>query len=1015
MLARTIFDLCTPRDDVARGAVVDADLAADLAKVLNGSASPDYQDPVRFFAQTHPTRGLKQLLQEVLARLADAPEQQGAVFRLDTTFGGGKTHGLIALAHAAAGMKGVPNIAEFVRPDLVPTGQVRVAAFDGENADPANGRSLGDGRSARTPWGEIAFRLKGGQGFERVRRSDETGTAPGAETLAELMQGGPCLILLDELGIYLRKAASKGLDSAAGQLTAFLTSLFRAVETTPGTALVFTLAIGKDDGRSGDAYANENERIAKAMAEAASVSARKATLLDPTGEDETVHVLRRRLFGQIDDAGAAEIVAAYRRAWTQHAEVLPQTGPDDQRAELFRAGYPFHPELMEVLKEKTSTLQDFQRVRGMLRLLGRAVAQLWQEKPKDTFAFHLHHLDPGHGPIRRELTTRLKLDAYVPAIMADVAAVGSSQPALAAELDARHYAGQPPYATHVARTILWHSFAFNENVQGVRAPELRYAVLAPGTDPGFVDDALRRFQQDSAYLDDRPNRPLCFRVEPNLTQLVRHAERNVDREEARRHLNDKIRTIFAGKSFELVAFPYTPGDIPDDGGDGRPTLVVMGYDACVYKDQPKLPDLVRNLFQHAGSQGQSIRLSRNNLVFLVVDEARAPAMLDAQIRWLGLQDLSRSEKLKDLPPHQQQKVQEWYRRSETELATNIQQAYRHLFSPGGQPLEDGVQLSHASIDLPRSAAEPGSGQRQVVSFLRSLNRLLSVEDNPPSPVMVRAKTQLNKGRITVGTLRIEFRRNPALPMLVGDDIFRKLVTAGVEQGEWIYRRGDLVWAKGLPRPSVEIDEQSELIRPDVAREEGIWPKPERPPAPPPDERVINPGPNVEGNGGLFPGGAPTGNGASPQPPPPPPPGPLSAEGSLREALVRVFDKARAGRHARIARLTVEVGTALDAMPLIGLARLVSKAERQVKLQGDFETTGGATCIIEFDGPLAEVDAFKEFLEPQLRASRDQNVKAELTFRFDDGLSTEQTVTDELVGKLTRAGAGAAFVEASVQP
>ena len=168
----------------------------------------------------------------------------GAIFRLDTSYGGGKTHGLIALAHAAGGMTGVSDLGEFIDPGLLPAGPVRVAAFDGENADPANGRALAGGVLAYTPWGEIAHALAGKPGYERVRRSDEQRVAPGAETLRALFGDAPTLILLDELSVYLRKVSR--LDDARGQLTAFLTSLFKAVESTPNAALVYTLAIGKD-------------------------------------------------------------------------------------------------------------------------------------------------------------------------------------------------------------------------------------------------------------------------------------------------------------------------------------------------------------------------------------------------------------------------------------------------------------------------------------------------------------------------------------------------------------------------------------------------------------------------------------------------------------------------------------------------------------------------------------------------------------------------------------------------
>jgi hypothetical protein len=182
-------------------------------------------------------------------------------------------------------MKGVANISEFVDTKFVPKTKIRIAAFDGENADPANGRSMGDGVLAHTPWGELAYSLAGKAGYDRVRKSDETHTAPGAETLAELFGGEPSLILLYELSVYLRKARNLHGTAAGEQLSAFLTSLFKAVESNPRVSLVYTLAIGKE-GKAGDAYSTENQFIADKMAEAESISARKATLLNPCTNDQ---------------------------------------------------------------------------------------------------------------------------------------------------------------------------------------------------------------------------------------------------------------------------------------------------------------------------------------------------------------------------------------------------------------------------------------------------------------------------------------------------------------------------------------------------------------------------------------------------------------------------------------------------------------------------------------------------------------------------------------------------------
>ena len=170
MTIPTIFETCRPRADVLKGAITEADFAADLAQVVIGAGNAEYIDPSRFFANTYPTRGLRNLLANVCQRLTGAGGEVASIFRLDTSYGGGKSHGLIALCHAARGLQGVPGIAELVDPSLLPRSRVRIAAFDGENADPANGRRMKEGLLAYTPWGEIAYALAGKCIYSEITR-----------------------------------------------------------------------------------------------------------------------------------------------------------------------------------------------------------------------------------------------------------------------------------------------------------------------------------------------------------------------------------------------------------------------------------------------------------------------------------------------------------------------------------------------------------------------------------------------------------------------------------------------------------------------------------------------------------------------------------------------------------------------------------------------------------------------------------------------------------------------------
>lgn len=1018
MALPTLFEVCSPRPDILEGKIAESDFAADLARVIRRDAPDEYQNPVKFFANTHPTRGLKELLASVCQRLQGSGDQIGSIFRLDTNYGGGKTHSLIALIHVVEGMVGVDNAAEFIDSALIPTGPVRVAAFDGENADPTNGRPLGDGLRAKTPWGELAYGLAGRSGYELLRASDEQGMAPGSETIRELFGSEPTLILLDELSVYLRKLKAKERDRAGGQLTAFLTALFKAVESSPNAALVYTLAIGKG-GKATDAYSDENQFIAAQMDELMSVSARKATLLDPTEEDETVKVLRRRLFSFIDDSQANTIIDAYQRLWDQQRESIAQTTAPEQRLESFRHGFPLHPELIETLRDKTSTLSNFQRVRGMLRLLTRTVAELWRDQPKSTYAIHLHHLNPGNELIRREITAKLDLGAFLPAIRADVAGVEGDQPALAQEIDTQHYRGLLPYGSYAARVVLFHSLAYNESLQGLTREQLRYAILAPDLDMSFIEDAVRRFEAESAYLDDRPGVPLRFLTEANLTQMIRRKERDIDPGRVRDELNDEIRGLFkAGGPFLLVPFPGGPYDIPDDTGDGKPYLILIGYEAeAVDGDRVHIPDLVERLYEEKGSSGDR-RLNRNNLVFLCVDLAKRDDMKRKMMRRMAIRDLIQSPACGQLPQHQQEALREQRGKSESQSAIAAQQAYRHLFYPSKAKLEGSrVDLAHASIDDPSAAESPGAGQKQVVRQLRESRKLRLPEDNPDAPSYIRDKTPLRKGQISTNSFRLEFYRDPALPMLVGNDVFIKGIVQGIEAGVFVYSSGDLLWGQGDPSASIKIDENSYVYTTEYASDNDIWPpKPKVEPVPSPSGYTGTelPGPGTTPIAGEGSTPAVVGGVATPGPTPPLPANTFQAEGPLKEALGRVWEQARTAKVSHLANLQIKLYNDTDAFTLMGFIRQVRDAKAQVSFEGDYATSEESTFEFQFEGHINDATAIKDFLAAQMRASREKTLHATYTLEFAEGLDIMGDAPETLTERLSKMGTGAAHVSAQAE-
>ncbi len=824
----TIFETCEPRPDVLSGATKDEQFAADLSQVVNRTAPKEYLDPKIFFSNTHPTRGIKDLLKAVLTRLSGRGGEIASILRLDTQFGGGKTHALIALVHAIRGVNDDELLKEFVDPDLIPRQNVRIAALDGENCDPADGLTLDPGLKAKTPWGELAYRLAGVEGFKRVQESDRKHVAPGAETLRELFGDQPVLIMFDEVSVYLRKA-EKAEPGSSAQFAAFLQALIKAVETTSNVALVFTLAVGKDS-KAVDAYRDEHDRAIKAFQEAETVAARKATLLNPTEEDETALILKRRLFAKYQTEHMSEIVDAYYDVWARDRGELPASVFDLEIKERFRLGYPIHPETIAVLTEKLSTLGTFQRTRGMLRLLARTVHTLWRDKPADATAIHPHHIDPSFGPIRDEITTRLNRPEFAPALKADIASVPGDAPSTAQELDKKFAPGSIHVHSYVARTVFLHTLAYGDVARGISAEHLKFSVCSPLVEPSFVEQARVRFIQESLFLDDHPGAKLRFMAEPNLTQVVRRRMDEIPEAEIRAELDHRIKELFSApkSTFQLVPFAASPDDVDDSVGDGRPFLVLIHHDALSIDSDPSgLPQLVDEIYRYK-STDQKLRELRNNLVVVVADERLVAGMKDRVRRRLALQQLRKPDSIDRLAPYQQNKVNEDFEKSKLQIAESILHCYRHLFFPSNSKMErSDLPLEHAVIEAHNAGDSPGDGQKRVIKVLKDHHKLLLESDPPDSPTFVRDQTPLKiKGELSTLELRDEYRRAPKLSILASNGPLVSCIRRGIESGLWIYREGDQVWGPGDPAPSIRFSEDAFVHTAADASKKRLWPRPE---------------------------------------------------------------------------------------------------------------------------------------------------------------------------------------------
>ena len=822
---RTIFESCSPRPEVLSGELREELFAARLRDVIERTADPVYRDADQFFANTYLTDGLRTLVREALGRLSGAQPASSPFIRLETSFGGGKTHNLIALYHLASGAQPPPGLLD---PSWLPAEPVLIAGLVGSDMDASNGIRHGT-VTTRTLWGEIAYQLGGEAAYRLVERSDAELVAPGTQWLEAVVGGRPALIMLDELARYL--VAARAVPTAnrrsdlAKQTVAFLLSLIEFAVAKERVVLVITLA------EAGDAFGDETEQLRSELDDAYKVAARQERVITPAGEPELARIVAHRLFARIDRQAARAAAAAYARAlagFDEQGVELPQRAVRAEYTAEIEAAYPFHPELLNTLNRKTATIPNFQRTRGALRLLALAVRRLWQQRPPGTHLIHVHHIDLGVEEILNELTSRLQRPRFRSVVEADIISHQAGSPANCQELDELFVqAGKPPYAQRAATTIFLHSLT-QGTAAGVEPAELLLALLGPGDDPELAQKALVRMLGEEKWLPGTAcwflhfsGQRYVFKTEPSLEKVIQDEAGQVGRLKAKEELDRRIRGLWPKGTFEPCLFPVEASDVGDDAG--RPKLAVLHYDAATARADTHVPELVEKLYTHAGAT-QAYRTYKNNVLFLVADAGQVEHMVGLTRRHLAITRIaSDHDRLADFSEEQRKQLARLREAAELEVRVAITRAYRHLYYPS-MDVPGPLTLAHQVLP----AQDQGEVEKdQTAVLLRALKQLEKVRDSDDeqmAPAYVHSKAwPAKQPSITTGDLLREFAKRPGLPILLDPNQLKRTIKTGVGNGTWVYydTAEGIGYDAGSPPPHVQLSDDAVLYTPGEAARAGF--------------------------------------------------------------------------------------------------------------------------------------------------------------------------------------------------
>jgi len=603
-------EIATPHKDVLQGTFKQSEFAADITQVANGTAPAEYQDAEQFFARTYITEGMRLLLISVAQRLAG----QGGdpVIQLQTAFGGGKTHTLLAVYHLASrsvptsNLTGIPPLLDEARITDLP--KARVAVIDGIKLSPSQPRKQGK-HTINTLWGELAWQLLGEAGFEQVADSDRDGTSPGKEILTDLIrQAAPCVILMDELVAFIRQL-EVGKQYKAGTFdsnVSFIQALTEAMKAVPNAILLASLPESQVE-----AGGTMGQRALEALEK---YFARVESVWKPVATEEAFEIVRRRLFENPGDRAEVEgISRQFSDFYRQHAEKFPVETQSNEYFERLCRSYPIHPEIFDRLYEDWSTLEKFQRTRGVLQYMAIVIHRLWNTDNRDALIM------PGTLPLD-DSNVRTKSIHYLPQGWEPVIEREIDGPhSVPAEIDGRDTRfGSVQAARRTARTIFLGSApaAANQAVRGIQTERILLGTVQPGKTVGVFEDVLKRLRDRLHYLYSEQDR-YWFDTRPNLRREMESRKQNTDRGMLDELIAQRVKRVF-GKNHHFGGIHvFTPSaDIPDDYGTG-PRLVVLPPEAAYTRSETnpawsQAEEILRK-------RGDQPRQKQNRLIFLAPD------------------------------------------------------------------------------------------------------------------------------------------------------------------------------------------------------------------------------------------------------------------------------------------------------------------------------------------------------------------------------------------------------------
>lgn len=811
-------EIAVPHPDVLEGTFQQSEFAADITAVRTGKGTREYQDAKAFFDRTFITEGMRLLLTQVAQRLNGRGGEP--VIQLQTAFGGGKTHTMLAVYHLASrkcplsDLAGIPRLIDQAK--LMDVPKARIAVIDGTAHAPGQPWKYGK-QTIHTLWGELAWQLGGQEGYDMVKDADVSGTSPGKEVLKSLLHRyAPCVVLFDELVAYVRQFPD-GQPLSGGSYDSnlsFIQAMTEAAKLVPNAIVLASLPESEVEAGS--------HRGVSALRTLEKTFGRVQALWKPVATEEAFEIVRRRLFEPVRNDKARESVCrAFADAYVAEGVKMPSETHEGRYYDRLLQAYPIHPEVFDRLYEDWTTIDGFQRTRGVLKLMAKVIYRLWKDDNKDMMIL------PGSLPLydgstRNELTYYLPagwdpvLDKDIDGDRAETTELESKEPRFGALNAARR----------VARTIFLgsapSSVATKPGIRGLDRARVLLGCLQPGQTSSVYADTLNRLADRLHYLNSSGDKSqdttrYWFDTRANLRREMEDRKKRFDdKNEVRGKIADVLKKLAGTAPFFDGFHIFTPhADIPDDS---ELRLVILPPEQPYAREETRLSfDAVQDCLRNNGTKP---RYRGNRLVFLAPDNASLARLRDCirtALAWGSIVDDVHHGRLNiDL-------LQVKQAEKELQTATDVlpraaRECYRWLLCPVQQdPAEPQVEIEPFPLNT------TGSSLGNELERVCTENELVIPAW---SPIHLRAtlkKLYWKADKPTAGALAFweDTLRYLYLPRLKNREVFAQAINKGAASKDFFgtaYGQIDSTFEGfKLGDSNIQFDDTLLLIEPEVAR------------------------------------------------------------------------------------------------------------------------------------------------------------------------------------------------------